>query len=246
MDGGLHFPGESGPLTESMENLRNLEENRLRDFASAHFSGIANIETLLETGDPATVIRGVIQQTGIDLVMMPTKGLGTFRRLLLGSVTSKVLHDVQCAVWTGVHAALGTPAGHLPCRSILCAAGLDPETPRILKAAADLAQAFDAKLSIVHAIETPPMSFEIDFAAFRKELMDNADLGLRSMIREAAAGTELVVLEGAPAPQVNQEALKQKADLIIVGRGHDQGSLNQFFSQLYGFVREAPCPVLSI
>lgn len=45
---------------------------------------------------------------------------------------------------------------------------------------------------------------------------------------------------------MSQEALKRKADLIIVGRGHDHDKLNQLFSQLYGIVREAPCPVLSI
>jgi len=35
--------------------------------------------------------------------MMPTHGLGGFRRFLLGSVTAKVLHDADCPVWTGVH-----------------------------------------------------------------------------------------------------------------------------------------------
>lgn len=246
LDGGLHFPGGSGPLTESMENLRNLEEKRLRDFASSHFPDVAGVETLLETGDPATVIRGIVQHREIGLVMMPTKGLGTFRRLLLGSVTAKVLHDVQCPVWTGVHTSLGTPSGHLPCRSILCAVGLDPETPGVLKAAAALAIAWEAKLAIVHVVETPPMSFEIDFSMFRKELMDNADLELRGMIRESAIEAELLVLEGATAPQVSREALNRKADLIVVGRGHDRGTINQFFSQLYGIVREAPCPVLSL
>ncbi|MGJ5819304.1 universal stress protein [Paludibaculum fermentans] len=246
LDGGLHFPGESGPLTESMENLRNLEENRLRDFATGHFAGVANVETLLETGDPATVIRGMIQHAGIDLVMMPTKGLGTFRRLLLGSVTSKVLHDVHCPVWTGVHSALGTSADHLPCRSILCAVGLDQETPGILKTAAAMAQSCETRLSILHVVETPPMSFEIDFAQFRKELMDNADLELRGMLRTAAIDAELIVLAGAPAPEVSREALKQQADLIIVGRGHDQGRIDRMFSQLYEIVREAPCPVLSV
>ena len=38
-----------------------------------------------------------------DLVMMPTHGFGGYRRLLLGSVTAKVLHELDCPIWTDVH-----------------------------------------------------------------------------------------------------------------------------------------------
>jgi hypothetical protein len=41
--------------------------------------------------------------TGADLIMMPTYGMGSFRRHLIGSVTAKVLHDVACPVWTAAH-----------------------------------------------------------------------------------------------------------------------------------------------
>ena len=36
-------------------------------------------------------------------MIMPTHGYGVFRRFLLGSVTSKVLHDLGCPVLTGAH-----------------------------------------------------------------------------------------------------------------------------------------------
>ena len=34
---------------------------------------------------------------------MPTHGLGKLRRFILGSVTAKVLHDLEAPVLTGAH-----------------------------------------------------------------------------------------------------------------------------------------------
>jgi hypothetical protein len=45
----------------------------------------------------------------VDLVMMPTHGVGTFRSFLVGSVTAKVLHDANCPVWTAAHALRSMP-----------------------------------------------------------------------------------------------------------------------------------------
>ncbi|MBL8218984.1 MAG: universal stress protein, partial [Bryobacterales bacterium] len=183
---------------------------------------------------------------GIDLVMMPTRGRGVFRRLLLGSVTAKVLHDVSCSVWTGVHSSLAEHTSPLPYHSVLCAVGLDPETPDVLRAASSLAFSFGAKLHVVHCVETPPMSLEIDFAPYRQRLMDAADLELRLIMRNSGVDATLSILEGAIDARVRKEALDRSADLIVTGRGHHQGKFSRLFSQLYSIVRESPCPVLSV
>ena len=87
------------PYVPSVARLRDQEEEHLQDFAREQFPDI-KCRAIMEDGDPATIIDGVAQRDGIDLIMMPTRGLGTFRRLLLGSATAKVLHDVSCAVFT--------------------------------------------------------------------------------------------------------------------------------------------------
>ena len=74
---------------------------------------------LTAVGDPAVKIAEFTRDNRVDLVMMPTHGHGLFRRLLLGSVTSKVLHDVHCPVWTAAHAEK-QHAQEMP-RKILCA-----------------------------------------------------------------------------------------------------------------------------
>lgn len=241
----LHVYDETGTVLESTEDLFQLETDRLSDFSARHFPSL-HCERLIERGEPGAVIRDVVQRRGADLVMMPTRGRGTFRRLLLGSVTAKVLHDVSCAVWTGVHSSLAEHASPVPYHSLLCAVGLDPETPDILKAASALALSFRAKLHVMHVVESPPMSREIDFEPFRKRLMDAAGLELRLMMHKAGIDAPLSIHEGAIDARIRKEALDHSADLLITGRGHHQGKLSRLFSQLYGIVRESPCPVLSL
>jgi nucleotide-binding universal stress UspA family protein len=65
---------------------------------------------LLSQGDAATEIVHHARSEEVSLIMMPTRGGGVFRRLLLGSVTSKVLHDASCPVWTTSHSEHVTTA----------------------------------------------------------------------------------------------------------------------------------------
>lgn len=227
------------------DEIRKSEESRLQQFAKEAFPAM-HVECLVEAGEPGSVICGAVQRHGIDLVMMPTQGRGGFRRLLLGSITAKVLHDVSAAVWTGVHAAISSHSPQVPYRSILCALNTDEEAPDLVKAAGAIANSYSADLSFVHVVETPPGSWEVDFAPYRKELMDAADLKIRSMARAAGIDPKVIVLHGSISGCIRQEVTERQADLLIVGRGRSQGVLSRIWSSLYETVREAPCPVLSI
>ncbi|MBV8550616.1 MAG: universal stress protein [Acidobacteriaceae bacterium] len=95
----------SGPLlrhemTKSHEEaIRQQRESDLASFAPDTFEGL-NLTKVLELGDPADAITRYAGRNEIDLIVMPTRGLGSFRWLLLGSVTAKVLYDAACPVWT--------------------------------------------------------------------------------------------------------------------------------------------------
>jgi len=92
-------------------------------------SGLPHADTVLEEGDPASTIIRFAERNGVDLIMMPTHGCGTFRRFLLGSVTSKVLHDFHGAVWTAAHRELPHTPDEFCCHRMLCAVNLKPEAP---------------------------------------------------------------------------------------------------------------------
>ena len=142
------------------EEARRIEQQRLSEFAAKTFPG-HRVETLTEEGEAGSVIHSVLQHQGADLVMMPTRGCGVVRRLLLGSVTAKVLHDVSAAVWTSTGAAIEEHTPTVPYKSIICALDETTESEVILRGAAALAKSYQANLSLVHVLEMPPATVEV-------------------------------------------------------------------------------------
>ncbi len=227
------------------EEVRQREEQRLRAFAAETFPAL-RVDSIQEEGEPGRVIDKVVQHQGTDLVMMPTHGRGPVRRLLLGSVTAKVLHDVSAAVWTGAGRMLDSHPPNTSCKSILCAVDLSDETEAVIRAAAALAASYDARLSLIHVVELPPPSMDADFTPFRKQLIDAANDSLQELKAKLGIDAPHLSIVGMAAHDVCQEAAHKEADLIVVGRGWSQGSVSRIWSRLYAIVREAPCPVISI
>ena len=223
------------------QQIRSKEEKRLRTFASQAFPD-QTVGLFVEQGDPATVIHNYVHHQGADLVMIPAQGHGPLRRLLLGSVTTKVLHDVSAAVWTATASGLTSPPVYT---SIVCALDESEEAEAVLRAAEVFARPFGAKLYLIHSVELPSLALELDVSSYRKLIMDSADLKLRELkgklgIDAPHRVTDEVMMEG-----IRHEALWRNADLVIVGRGRSQGILSGVWSRLYPLICEAPCPVLS-
>src|SRR5579872_3176335 len=112
------------------ETVRRREEQQLQEFATKMFPGL-HVDCIIEEGEPGRVIDKAVQHQGTDLVMMPTHGRGPVRRLLLGSVTAKVLHDVSAAVWAGAGRIVDSRPHRNSYNSILCAVDLSDETEAV-------------------------------------------------------------------------------------------------------------------
>ena len=55
-------------------------------------------KTVERRGDAATMILDEAEKEGVELIVMGTRGLGSGKRWLLGSVSTKVLHHAPCNV----------------------------------------------------------------------------------------------------------------------------------------------------
>jgi nucleotide-binding universal stress UspA family protein len=210
------------------------------------FSGIPVTRELLQ-GDPAQQIVRYAEAHKVDLIMMATHGHGSFRALLLGSVTAKVLHDTHCPVWTGVHAQEAT--AHSPDRwkRVLCAIDTNEHGETLLKWASDFARQQGLELQLVHAVagadamwteQRDPSMYEFLFHAARERLA--------ALQGRARTSLETRLVGGSIGMAVHQAALDYNADLILIGRGAIQTSLGRLKNSAYAIIRAAPCPVISI
>ena len=229
------------PYTAELRELRNERQRHLQEFTNGLFTDIPHA-AIIEDGQAAAVIEGVARREKADLIVMPTRGHGTFRRLLLGSVTAKVLHDTRFPILTNAHQPGATWAAGGGFRSILCAIEINREANAILDAGGLFASVYGARLSVVHVESTPPLSKpdEVFAESVRQEIrlaLNRYDNGKNGDVR---------LLDASVPEGIRQAASEEKADLVIVGRGHEKGTVSRMWSALYSIIRESPCPVLSV
>lgn len=238
--------GDFGPLDMTIPfEIKQEHESSLRRFAAENMPP-ENLWQLVQEGEAGDVIHRFVQKEGTDLIVLPTSGRGLLRRLLIGSVAAKVLHDVSCPVWTGVHGVAQGEQGHWPIRSILCAVSLEEESAAVAKAAALLAQSFGAKLTLFHSCGYPHPSIDVDYEHYRKQMLDLSTQKLQSLRWDNNIDASVAIVEGGLIQNIHEQALGVHADLIVLGRGHAQGAVSRIWSDLYDIIRQSPCPVLSI
>jgi nucleotide-binding universal stress UspA family protein len=218
---------------------------RLNEFANENFKDIRT-QTFVSTGDPAEQIVQCARANRTDLIMMPTHGRGPFRRFVLGSVTTKVLHDTYCPVWTSAHLDMERPPAPPDLRNVLCAVDLDEIGEHTIRYAGRLAKKLGATVIVAHAVpavETLPGAY-LD-TEFEADLMKAARTRLSEM--QAAAGTNGVICVGAGnvARFVAHAAKSHNANLVVIGRG-GHGLMGRLRTHDYAIIRECESPVLSI
>jgi nucleotide-binding universal stress UspA family protein len=196
---------------------------------------LAGVETrrVLADGEPADAILAHTRDQGMDLVMMPTRGHGRFRSLLLGSVTAKVLHDSTLPVWTAAHSE--EAAVPVECRSIVCAVDLSPATVAVLRMGFGLAQELGARCRAVFADADKTQA-----SAERAEEL------FASYAQAAGVEAGLEIVAGDVGYVVPAAARTFGADLLVIGRGDLQGPLGRLRSGEYDLIRTSLCPVLSV
>jgi nucleotide-binding universal stress UspA family protein len=231
------------PYIPALKELREVRQERLEEFVRTHFSesGLA-IKVMVDDGDPGLAIKWAAKQEQIGLVMMATQGMGTFRRMLLGSLTAKVLHDLDCPVYTTSHEPGETPRSSDGFKTILCAVRMEPESDAALEIAGIMARAFGARVCLLHT-RSGEHGHELRKTALGVEDAFERALG---KLGNGGVAAQVRIVEAEVPEAVRQAALEEEADLVVVGRGHARATVSRIWSSLYTVIRESPCPVLSV
>jgi nucleotide-binding universal stress UspA family protein len=237
----------SGPTIDGATLMHDLAP-RLDGAFRKEFAHL-EVERVMELGEPADAIACFANTQGVDLVMIPTRGDSPLRRLLLGSTTAKVLHDVQCPVWTSVHGDQPPLPKRPAYRTVLCAVDRTPESTPVIEWAASFAGQVGAALRLVHVISGSDgfsLSQSQPLLLQGKEFQQEAVRAIANLQQEADVIGPVSIVTGGIANGVSEEAKKRRVDLVVIGRGRVHDANGRFGKHANEIVRMAPCPVISV
>lgn len=232
-----------GPvLQELMDTRRKLGNDRLNETCLKELDGMP-VKRVLREGFPSEQIVQYATENQMDLMVLPTHGYGPFRRFLLGSVTSKVLHDSQCPVLTGAH--METPKlEDIHFDKVAAAIDLSGSSVKVIEKAKALADLLGAKLVVLHAMAGINAHVGFNFESAHELHFEAA---VQQRIAELTTGldVETLIETGDPAKTVAALVARCGADLVVIARSTSHG-LATLRTQTYAIIRESPVPVLSV
>jgi len=241
--GGFEFGGVV--MAESFTERGPQARKELDEFFANELIGQKVNRVVLE-GDPARKIVEYAHAEQVNLIVMPTRGYGPFRRFLLGSVTAKVLHDADCPVLTSAHMEEAGELEAIRPSKIVCAVDMGPQSAKVLGWANQMAQEFHAELILAHATPLGESHFD---EMFDPEWRTTVEERIREMLSELSAGvqTAAVVIEaGNPADVVASTVERFDAHLTVIGRSELNGMFGRLRANAYAIIRQSPCPVVSV
>jgi nucleotide-binding universal stress UspA family protein len=214
------------------------------------------LEVEVAEGSAALEILDRASAPDIDLIVMGTHGRSGFERLIIGSVTERVLRKASCPV-------LSVPprvqdAESLPplFKRILCAIDFSDCSMRALHFAAALAQEAGGHLTVINVVELPADAHERlphlspgvreYVAALEEDHRERLQSAVPEAVR-ACCEVETMMVPGKPYREILRVAADQQSDLIVIGI-HGGGAADRLFfgSTTQHVVRQATCPVLTL
>ena len=237
---------------------RNLEYAR-RHIETFMADQAVKWEPRICVGHPADELNRIAREDGAQLVVAATHGRKGLKRLLLGSVTEKLMRTLSCPllVIRGGQPDGGQrpPAETLRFKRILVGCDFSPNAELALQHALSLAQEFESELHLVHVIEMPTYTELLkpvlehrrsSTGAIKTFIQEKIDALIPTDARLWCQATT-ALREGLPYAELRAYADQASIDLIVLG-SRGLGMLDTMFigSTTDRVIRNAECAVLSV
>jgi len=193
----------------------------------------------VKVGQPVPSILSTASDLHADLIVMGTHLRRGWRRAILGSVSEGVLHASRCPVLTVASRDSYVGATPYAITNIMCPVNFTAVSRESLHVAARFAEAFGARLTLVHVLESDAvMNPKADEERIRRWVSPE--------LQDVCSYRELVVRGGA-AERVLDCADDLGVDFFVVGAQHklfrDATVIGTTSERL---IRFASCPVLVV
>ena len=233
---------------EFCQSLCERGRKQLQEFVKNNAHDGIQPELVVHDGTAADSILSFAQARKADVIVMGTHGRRGYDRLMLGSVTDRVMRRAPCPVLAVCcpprdSMDAGTGRGHVHYLSrILFCADFSENAERALEDAMSVTAEYDAELTLLHVLE------EAGSPARAEEAIASATEQLDQLIppeRRQTLKIKTAVRIGKPYREIIQLASEEQIDLVVMGvRGRGALDLAVFGSTTYRTIQLGPCPVL--
>ena len=182
----------SAPVVYEPIVLASVDRDQLladtKAFAAAESAPGVPMEAVVREGSTAAEILDQAASMKADLLVIGTHGRSGFERLLLGSVTERLLRKASCPVMT-VPRRLpdAVPAGPVLYKQILCPVDFSESSLQALRYAISMAQEADGHLTVLHVVEHEfqnPVGVVVDAGMTTGDFLKNREEALRRRLDE--------------------------------------------------------------
>ncbi|HET7500296.1 MAG TPA: universal stress protein [Kofleriaceae bacterium] len=234
-----------------VDTTRLMSEDEERGLAAAALEatrlGAHRVTTRFLRGVPWDQIVEILRDDAeLGLVVMGTHGRTGFERILLGSVTEKVLRHAPCPV---LAVPVGSPLSEF--RRVLCPIDFSESSRRAVALAAELVARGGEGITLFHVIElpstysgSPPLEgFREDFDRTSMRMLEDWARALRTRVSVPVTIRSKIGSPGARTLAFLDE--DPTFDLVVMG-SHGRTGLKRMLlgSVAEKVVRHARCPVL--
>ena len=245
------FAASAGLFEEFCRALREMGEEQLQQFVKTYTHDEVQPERVVQQGMAPDCILAFAEAQEADLIVMGTHGRRGFDRLMLGSVTERVMRKASCPVLTvnkPSHDFIGSDKrpGPVHLSRILFCTDFSENSQRALDHAISLTAEYNAELTLLHVLEDIPDSAKIEQA------MATAIEQLDKLIPPEGRKTGKIKIKttvriGKPYQQIIQLALEAQTDIVTMAvRGRGALDLAVFGSTTHRVMQFGPCPVLVV
>jgi nucleotide-binding universal stress UspA family protein len=242
----MMVPEVAEKLYKTVEQSMREEGERLLDRIQSLIPMHAGPSTKqLRIGSPSEVIVSTAEEQKADLIVIGARGLGPIKERLLGSVSHRILTLAPCATLIvngpvkAMKKILLPLQGLSDAESAICFLQLKP-----------FHDAVEVTLLTVLPSTQPPWPVDAPAAEKLEEqaLQSARDYidGVAERLRALGYDAHGIAVLGTPSAMILQEAIKLRADLILMGTRGRQG-ITRFVlgSVSHAVLHKMPCPVLT-
>lgn len=223
--------GSLDTLRQRIQDSKAQAAAYLDQFVADTLGAEAQVDAVVEEGLPADAIRRAVNRLDAGLVVMGTHGRSGVNRLMLGSVTERVLRETTVPVL----AVRGQDSEIVRIERILCPVNDSGVAREALRIATGLARCLGATVNVLHVRQSGASDSIADLCNWIPE----SERSLCSVTELGAAGDL--------AREVIAVAAESHSDLLVLGARHRRFADTTILgANTIRMLRHAPCPVLAV